>query len=171
MSLPSRRSSTAASRLSLAKPAVLSGAGAGLAIYLLAQAQAWTSLALLAPAFGSSCVLVFVLPDSPLAQPRNVIGGHLLSTAIGLLAFVLLGHSPLSLAVGVGCAIVTMVLTDTLHPPAGANPIVVILAGAPLKVLVAPVLLGTLIIVALGALYHRFITRRPWPLTWRRRSA
>jgi CBS-domain-containing membrane protein len=165
MTAPSSPNAAAVPWPTLVKAALLAGAGGGLVIYLLAQAQAWTSLALLAPAFGASCVLVFVLPDSPLAQPRNVIGGHLVSTAMGLLTFAVLGHSPLSLGVGVGLAIVAMVLTRTLHPPAGGNPIVVILTAAPLSFLFKPMLLGTLAIVLIGGLYHRFVTRRPWPLS------
>jgi CBS-domain-containing membrane protein len=70
----------------------------------------------------------------------------------------------LSLGVAVGLAIVAMMLTRTLHPPAGGNPIVVILAAAPVSFLFNPMLLGTLAIVGVGAFYHRFVTRRSWPL-------
>lgn len=79
-------------------------------------------------------------------------GGHLVSTAVGLVVYASLGASPLAFGIGVGLAIVAMLLSDTVHPPAGADPIVVILAGAGSSVLFVPVLAGALVIVAAGQL-------------------
>jgi CBS-domain-containing membrane protein len=134
---------------------LIEGAGAFLTILLLAELTAWAGVPLLIAPFGASCVLVFALPQSPLARPRNVIGGHLISATIGLLALQVLGPSPLAYAVSVGLATMAMVLTDTVHPPAGANPIVVILAGAGWSFLLTPVLAGTVLIVAVGMVFHR----------------
>lgn len=117
---------------------------------------------LIAP-FGASCVLVFALPASPLAQPRNVIGGHLVSTAVGLAAFMIFGATPLGFGVGVGLAIAAMLLTRTTHPPAGADPIVVMLAGASWSFLFAPVLAGAISIVVAGAAYHRALSGAAYP--------
>jgi CBS-domain-containing membrane protein len=143
--------------------AALSGLGGFIAIYLLALLTAdFHTLLLIAP-FGASCVLVFALPQSPLAQPRNVIGGHLISTTVGLAAFVLLGSQPLSFGIAVGVAIAAMELTGTLHPPAGADPIVVLLAKASWPFLLSPVLVGAIAIVILGFIYHRAISRRSYP--------
>ncbi len=61
------------------------------------------------------------MPDSPFAQPRNVIGGHLLSALVGCAMASFLGTGPLVLAVAVGLAIVVMYLTHTMHPPGGAT--------------------------------------------------
>jgi CBS-domain-containing membrane protein len=107
--------------------------------------------------------LVFGAPQSPLAKPRNVIGGHLISAALGLLAATLSVSPVLAMAVGVGLAIAGMLLTDTLHPPAGADPIVVVLSQATLSFLLMPVLVGTLCIVLIGVLYHRFVTGHVYP--------
>ncbi|WP_261404498.1 HPP family protein [Chenggangzhangella methanolivorans] len=104
------------------------------------------------------------MPASPLAQPRNVIGGHLVSTAVGLAAFMAFGATPLAFGVGVGLAIAAMLLTRTTHPPAGADPIVVILAGASWTFLVAPVLAGAVAIVLGGAVYHRAATGSAYPV-------
>lgn len=145
-------------------PATVSGLGGFIAIYLLAQLSAHLQFALLVAPFGASCVLVFALPQSPLAQPRNVIGGHLISALIGIVVFALLGAQPLSLALAVGLAIACMQVTGTLHPPAGADPIVAIVAGASWSFLVAPILAGTVIICTAAYLYHRFISRRAYPL-------
>ena len=141
----------------------VAGLGGFLAIFLLAQAtSSFHQLLLIAP-FGASCVLVFGLPQSPLAQPRNVIGGHLISTAIGLAVFYLLGASPLSFGLGVGVAIAVMLLTGTTHPPAGADPIVVILAKAAWPFLFSPVLIGAVAIVIIAVIYHRLVSRRSYP--------
>jgi CBS-domain-containing membrane protein len=144
--------------------AFLSGLGGFIAISLLAEAAAnWHTLLLIAP-FGASCVLAFGLPQSPLAQPRNIIGGHLISTTIGLITFWLLGSQPLAFGVAVGVAIAAMELTGTLHPPAGADPIVVIMAKSSWTFLISPVLSGAIAIVVLAIVYHRVISHRPYPI-------
>ncbi|HEX4199730.1 MAG TPA: HPP family protein [Caulobacteraceae bacterium] len=145
------------------RTALVSGLGGALAILILAEASDLAHAALLIAPFGASCVLVFALPQSPLAQPRNVIGGHLISAAVGLATYLLLGAHPWSFAIGVGGAIAAMQITGTVHPPAGADPIVVILAKASWPFLLSPVLVGTLTIVAVGLVYHRWGSRRAYP--------
>src|SRR3984885_7314362 len=143
--------------------AAIGGCGGFIVIYLLAQlAESLHTVLLIAP-FGASCVLVFALPQSPLAQPRNVIGGHLISTTVGLGVFALLGAAPLSFGLAVGLAIAAMELTGTLHPPAGADPIVVILAKASWPFLFSPVLVGATAIVIIAFVYHRGVSRRNYP--------
>ncbi len=142
---------------------VLAAAGGGACIFLLASAQSFSSLKLVIPPFGASCVLVFLLPDSPLAQPRNVIGGHLVSTLMGLIALRLLGPGAAGEGVAVGAAILAMALTRTVHPPAGADPLVVFAAGAGWSFLAIPVLAGAVVVTGLGWGCHRLVTRRPYP--------
>lgn len=146
-----------------ARAAAIAGLGGFLVIFALAELSQFSGAALLIAPFGASCVLVFALPASPLAQPRNVIGGHLVSTAVGLAAFMIFGATPLAFGVGVGLAIAAMLLARTTHPPAGADPIVVILAGASWTFLVAPVLAGAVAIVLAGAVYHRAATGASYP--------
>ncbi|ABL69267.1 HPP family protein [Paracoccus denitrificans] len=117
---------------------------------------------LIAP-FWASCVLLFALPQSPLARPRNVIGGHLLSALVGLLVLNLIGDSVLAMGVGVGLAIAVMQLTGTLHPPAGGDPLVVILSGAGWSFPGVPILAGTVTLVAAAIAYHRLISMRAYP--------
>lgn len=145
------------------RPAIISGVGGFLAIYGLSQLSATLGVLLLVAPFGASSVLVFALPQSPLAQPKNVIGGHLISAFIGIAVFALLGAQPLSFALAVGLAIAAMQATDTLHPPAGADPIVVLATGASWSFLAVPILVGTVLIVAAAYCYHRFVSRRPYP--------
>ncbi len=144
------------------RAALLAGLGGFMTIAALAEANATSGLPLLIAPFGASCALVFGAPSSPLAHPRNVIGGHLVTAFLGLLAATLIASPVLAMAVGVGLGIAGMLLTDTLHPPAGANPIVVVLASAAWSFLLAPVLVGALVIVGLGAVYHRLLTGHPY---------
>jgi len=134
---------------------LVAGVGGALAIFVLATIQSRTSLAMLVPSFGASCALVFAHPESPFAQPRNVIGGHLVSSAFGLLALAVLGTGPIAMAAGVGLAIAGMMATRTMHPPAGGDPLIVILTAAPIGFLAQPILFGTCVIVLIGAAYHR----------------
>lgn len=134
--------------------ALLAGLGGAITIGALATAHSLHLAALLIPPFGASCVLVFGVPASPFARPRNVVGGHVLSAFMGLLSIAAFGASAWGIGIGVGLAIAVMILTDTVHPPAGANPIVVALAGAGWSFLFAPVLAGALAVVLLGWVYN-----------------
>lgn len=143
--------------------ALIAGGGGFITILLLAWATARTEILLLIAPFGASCVLVFALPQSPLAQPRNLIGGHAVATIAGLVVQALLGATPLGFALGVGLAITSMILTKTVHPPAGADPIVVLLASASWSFLVAPVLIGATVIMLVGIAYHRLASGKAYP--------
>lgn len=144
---------------------MLAGFGAFLTIGILAEAHTLTALPLVIAPFGASCALVFGAPASPLAQPRNVIGGHVISAALGLLAVTLVTSPALAMALGVGLAIAAMLLTGTLHPPAGANPIVVVITSAPWSFIAMPVLVGAAAIVVLGVVFHRLVTSHPYART------
>uniref|UniRef100_UPI0024BE4462 HPP family protein n=1 Tax=Lysinibacillus sp. D4A3_S15 TaxID=2941227 RepID=UPI0024BE4462 len=78
---------------------------------------------------GGSRVLVFVVWNAPLSQPRNIIGGRLVSAFIGLVLYSTLGSSMLSFSLGVGLTIFFMALLGIIHLPAGANPITKYLGG------------------------------------------
>ena len=143
--------------------AALAGLRGALTIALLATLTMSGGYALLIPPFGASCVLVFALPASPLAQPRNVIGGHLVTATAGLLACAAFGPGIAAASLGVGLGISAMVLTRTVHPPAGANPLVVLTSLATPSFLVMPVLVGSAAIVACAVLYHRVVTGLNYP--------
>ncbi|HEX2842850.1 HPP family protein [Hyphomicrobium sp.] len=143
--------------------AAAAGIGGGLTIAGLAALTTLGHLALLIPPFGASCVLVFALPGSPLAQPRNVIGGHFVAAAAGLLAYVILGPGVAAAGIGVGLAIAAMIVTRTVHPPAGADPLVVLALQATPMFLLTPVLVGSAIIVVAALSYHRLVTGHTYP--------
>jgi len=135
---------------------IIAGIGAMIAIFLLALVDELQSefVLLMAP-FGASAVLVFGVPDSPLAQPKNVIIGHLITALIGVIFVMLFPIAPWSLALATGLAVTVMLMTKTTHPPAGANPILIMIAGQGWGFLVFPVLIGAVIIVVIGKFMAR----------------
>lgn len=143
---------------------ILIGGISALVIFALGSLSAYTNTLLVMASFGASCVIVFTLPQSPLAQPSNVIGGHLLSSIAGFAALFLFGQTPFSMGLGVGLAIIAMAVTATLHPPGAGNPILIINGGFTLWYLVTPVAVGAIAIVLAALLYHRFISGHIYPV-------
>ena len=140
--------------------ALFSSLGAFVCIGLLAYLNSSIEGAIwLIPPFGASMVLVMAVYDSPLAKPKNLILGHILSALSGVIIFYLLGNTFISLGSGVALAVFVMMITNTVHPPAGANPIIVILTGQSLSFVFLPVAVGALIIVVFALLYNRLLKR------------
>ncbi len=113
----------------------------------------------LIPPFGASLVLVMSVHDSPLAQPRNVFFGHILSASSGVFLFYLLGNSPISISLALSLAIILMMITKTIHPPAGANPIIAILGAKSFEFVIMPVATGALFIVIFAFIYNKIWKR------------
>jgi CBS-domain-containing membrane protein len=133
-------------------------AGTG-GLVAIATLGALTNLAghpmLMAP-FGASCVLIFSVAASPLSQPANVVGGHFIATLVGLLLRMVFPNEWWAVAIAVGAAIALMAALRVTHPPAGADPLVVFATDPGFEFLLFPVLTGSLVLVAVGALFHRF---------------
>lgn len=147
-------------------PAVLCGAGCAIAIYAMESSSALTAYPMAAIPFATSIVLVISQPDARPAQPRALIGGHLVSALVGLLVLAVMGPGSLAAAFAVGLAVLAMMLTDTLHPPAGINPLLVVAGNLPWSFIVAPVLVGALMLAAFALVWHRFVQRNAWPARW-----
>lgn len=140
---------------------VVSGAlAAGIVIAGLGLLATLTGQPLLAAAFGSSAALIFLVPDSPLARPINVLGGHLSAAAIGLAVRSVLPATWWAIALAITLSIAFMGLLRIAHPPACGTPIVVITAGAGWSYLLLPVLVGAVVLAAAGAAYRAFLGRR-----------
>ncbi|OGU00181.1 MAG: hypothetical protein A2X80_07250 [Geobacteraceae bacterium GWB2_52_12] len=121
---------------------------------------------LLIGSFGASAVLLFGATESPLAQPRNLVGGHLLSAGVAVLEVPLLGTTPLAMAIGVGLAILVMNLTHTTHPPGGATALIGIQGAAGPEFLLFPVLAGALILLATAIFTNNMVYHRRYPRHW-----
>ncbi|BDH47292.1 hypothetical protein TUM12370_33360 [Salmonella enterica subsp. enterica serovar Choleraesuis] len=118
--------------------------------------------------FGATCVLLFAAPHSPLAQPRNVILGHLLCAFCGLLLINTLGNSPFVMALAVGLVIAAMQILRITHAPAGANPIVIFMAGIhSWSFLISPVLLGSVTLVVVALVINNVRSSDKYPVYWK----
>ena len=114
--------------------------------------------------FGSSMVLLFGYPESPFAQPKNVFFGHLLTALVGMffLYFIPLPiFIIIPLAVGFGVSL--MILFNVTHPPAGGNPIIVIIGSVSIDYLLSPVILGSIIIIIFAIVLNRMILKKKYP--------
>lgn len=148
------------------KHVALTWLGGFLAIGIVAYLSVISNQPLILGSFGASCVLIFGYPDSPFSQPRNVIGGHLLTTLTGLMFFHIFGYEWWSMALALATSIAVMQVTKTVHPPAGSNPLIVMLGHAPWSFLVTPTLLGVLTLQAVAILFHAQIKERTYPKYW-----
>ena len=119
----------------------------------------------IAASFGSSMVLLFGFPESPFAQPKNVFFGHLVSASVGVF-FVNLIPLPIyiSIAFAVGIGIFLMILLDVVHPPAGGNPILVIIGSVSYDYLIFPIITGCIIIILLAIFINKLILKKKYPL-------
>lgn len=140
------------------------GLGGAVAIAIVAAlSEASGAMWLMAP-FGATCVLLFSVPSSPLSQPINVVGGHFVSTLIGLVVLSTLPVTWWSMALAVGLAIAAMAALRITHPPAGADPLVVMIAGVGFDFLLFPTLTGSLALVIAAIVIHRIAPTTRYPL-------
>ena len=118
----------------------------------------------LVASFGSTMVLLYGYPESPFAQPKNIFFGHLVTALIGILV---LNFIPLPLfiiiPIAVGLGVGLMILLNVTHPPAGGNPIIVIIGSVSYDYLLNPIIFGSMIVVAFGIIINRFILKKKYP--------
>ena len=118
----------------------------------------------IAGSFGSSMVLLFGFPESPFAQPKNVFFGHLCTALVGVI-FVNFVPLPIyvNIALGVGAGVFFMILLNIVHPPAGGNPIMVIIGSASYNYLINPIIFGCIIILLIAILVNKFLLKKNYP--------
>ena len=114
--------------------------------------------------FGSTMVLLYGYPESPFAQPKNIILGHFLTALIGI---IFLNFVPLpiflNIPIAVGFGVMFMILFKVTHPPAGGNPIIVIIGSVSFDYLLTPVLIGSMIVVMFGVIINKFLFKKEYP--------
>ena len=138
---------------------LLGALGATIGIVLLQVLSETANIALLVAPFGATYVLDFALPESPLVKPRNIVGGYLISTIIGLVLYELLGNTPLSLGLAFGISFVLMQLTKTLHPPAGSVPLLIMFSEPEWSFVLTPILAGVILILAYEKFYNYILKK------------
>ena len=110
-------------------------------------------------------ILLFGYPENDFSQPKNIFFGHLLASIVGIIFLNIIPlpiYLLIPLAVGFGAAL--MILFDVVHPPAGANPIIIIIGSVSLDYLINPIITGSLIIVFFGIILNRLILKKKYPL-------
>ena len=118
--------------------------------------------------FGSSMVLLFGYPESPFAQPKNVFFGHFVTSLAGVLILNFLPVDQfLQIAIAVGLGIFLMILLGVTHPPAGGNPIVIILGAVSYDFLLNPIIFGSIIIIVYAIILNRYILKKNYPSSWK----
>ena len=115
--------------------------------------------------FGSSMVLLYGYPENAFAQPKNIFFGHLLTSVVGIV-FLFFTAVPtfiiIPLAVGLGVSL--MILFKVTHPPAGGNPIIIIIGSVSIDYLINPIITGSIIIIVFGIVLNRLILKKKYPI-------
>jgi CBS-domain-containing membrane protein len=137
--------------------------GSFLGIATLAYLSLGSGYPLIAAPFGAAAVLVFAVPDSPLAQPRNLIFGNFLGGVVSVVMVFLFGSEPWVMALAVATAIKLMQLTKTLHPPGGAVALVGVMSKAEVSFVFTPVLLGSIILLFCTIGFNNLMPGRSYP--------
>lgn len=132
----------------------------------------WLSQQLLiVGSFGATSVLIYAAPESPFAQPRNVLVGSMLSALVGVACFQFLGATALGVALAVSLAVLVMQLTHTVHPPGAAAALIAVIGGPEIHALgwafpLMPVGLGCAVMLVVAILVNNLARHRRYPRHW-----
>lgn len=146
--------------------------GIGICGYISSHYFEPMDLTLIIGSFGASAVLVYGAIKSPLAQPRNLVGGHIISGLVGVTCYQLFGQTLwIAAALGVSFAIAAMLATKTLHPPGGATALIAVIGGEKIHDLgflyaFMPAGTGALIILIVGLIVNNLSKNRTYPEYW-----
>jgi CBS-domain-containing membrane protein len=146
--------------------------GIGIVAFINYNRLGDTDLVMIIGSFGASAVLIYGATKSPLAQPRNLVGGHVISALIGVTVHQWLHHHTwLAAAVAVATAIAAMHATKTLHPPGGATSLIAVIGSEKIHNLgylyvLVPVALGAMIMLGVALLVNNLPKNRKYPEFW-----
>ena len=141
-------------------------AGGAVAIGLMEAFSIRAAIPLMAIPFATSIVLVMGSPEVDAAQPRALVGGHIVATIVGLIVVKVAGPELWAAALAVGLAITAMHLTHTFHPPAGIDPLLVVVNNMSWGFLLVPVAVGAVLLALFAFIWHLLIRRYSWPTRW-----
>ena len=148
------------------KKSIIAGLFSAITIGVLTLLTYKTQFGLfLISSFGSSMLLIFGYPESPFAQPKNIFFGHLLTSLIGMFfLYLILLPLYIIIPISVGFGVGLMILLKITHPPAGGNPIIIIMGSVSPDYLINPIIIGTGIILIFGVVLNRFILKKKYPM-------
>ena len=152
-------------------PPLLAGIGAGVTIGILGYITYESILSdtnyglWLLASFGSTVVVVFGYPSNVFAQPKNVFFGHLITTLVGVIFVTFLEVNFFTIGLAVGVGVMLMIFLNITHPPAGGNPIVVMIGGVSFQFLIFPVMVGAITIIIGGIIYNSLILKRKYTIS------
>ena len=161
---------------------ITSAVGGCIGIFLVVIVSKWSvgveALIYIIPSMGASAVLLFAAPHSPLTQPWNVFGGHLISAAVGVMCAQFIPVVSIAAAAAVGLAIAAMYYARCVHPPGGATALAAVIGGVHIHALgfaymITPVLVNTVTILVVAMLFNYLFKWRRYPsyLTLKKKSA
>jgi len=145
---------------------IFASLGGFIAIAIISFLANYSSYPLIMGSFGASCVLIFGYPDSPFSQPKNVISGHLISTFVGLTFLHFIGPQWWSMALALSVALGLMIASNTVHPPAGSNPIIIFLTNANWSFIFLPSTLGSITLVIIAFVFINLSSKKLYPKSW-----
>ncbi|MDD3653444.1 MAG: HPP family protein [Desulfotomaculaceae bacterium] len=144
----------------------LSSLGCMLSIGFMALLSTHYGVPLMIPSFGASVILIYTAYHVPMAQPRNVLGGHFISAFAGVLIYQLYSNDWWAIALAVALAMSLMTLTGTIHPPGGATAFIAVYSGQNFSFLFAPVAIGSIILISIALLINNLSSIRKYPQYW-----
>ena len=151
---------------------IISAIGGCVGIFLVYTLSNWLvgaeAAVFIIPSMGASAVLLFAIPHSPLSQPWNVFGGHIISATVGVLCAQFIPLESIAVAASVGLAIAAMYYARCIHPPGGATALTAVIGGAQIDALgfeyiFTPVLVNTLAILIMALLFNYLFKWRRYP--------
>lgn len=143
-----------------------SGFGGFLAIAFVGWLAHVTGQPMILGSLGASCVMLFGFPDLPFSQPRNVLGGHIITAVIGLTCLSLFGPSIWAMALALALSLIALVASGLPHPPAGSNPIIIFLSMPGWGFLLFPTISGVLGILLIAIIYNNLTRQSAYPKYW-----
>ncbi len=155
-----------AQKATLRRDALVAGLGTFVALAAVGGLAALSGQALVLGSFGASCVLLFGFPAGPFSQPRNVFGGHMLAATVGLAFLAVFGPGWLPMAAAAAVAVALMILTKTVHPPAGSNPVIIFVGHGTWSFLFMPTATGAAMLLAIAWTFWRAQGTTKWPTRW-----
>jgi len=145
---------------------LISGFGSFIGIAAVSILAFVYDLPFLIASFGASAVLIYGYHYAYFSQPRNVFFGHVLSAAVGVVSYALLGSTWWSCSLAAATALVIMILTRTTHPPGGATALLAVMSHAGPAFILMPVAAGAMILIIIALLINNLSPNRSYPVYW-----